>query len=67
MTRIVWAKDRRAMTQGSFDWRFWLWNQWAQIKHVLRVHTFVALEEWDPEADAMQYIGEICWVCEARR
>ena len=40
-----------------------LWNLIGKLKHVLGLHTFIPLEEWDPDDGSMQYIGMVCWHC----
>jgi hypothetical protein len=48
------------------DRRYATWNVWGKVKHLVRWHTYVPLEEWDPATGSMQYIGMICWHCPKR-
>jgi hypothetical protein len=45
------------------DVRYAIWNVWGKIKHVVGLHTYVPLEEWDPNNGSMQYTGMVCWHC----
>jgi len=48
------------------DARYAIWSIVGRIKHLVRWHTYVPLEEWDPEEGSMRYIGEVCWHCSKR-
>jgi len=38
----------------------------ARALHPLGLHTWIPLEQWDTEADTIQFDGYVCWVCERR-
>jgi hypothetical protein len=45
------------------DLRYAVWNLLGRAKHLLGLHTFVILEEWDLQQGSMRVIGMVCWHC----
>lgn len=45
------------------DWRYALWFAKGRLLHLVGLHTWVALEEWDMDQGSMQLIGVSCWHC----
>lgn len=54
---------RRANEVAMTDHRYFLWVSWGKIKHIFGIHTYVPLEEWDPNSGWVRYIGSACWHC----
>lgn len=57
---------RNAAPTRMTDVRYAIWYTAGRVRHLVRWHTFVPLEEWDPEEGSMRYIGMVCWHCPAR-
>lgn len=43
------------------------WIRVSHIKHFFGIHTYIPTERWDKETDSVRYVGECCWLCDARR
>lgn len=46
------------------DWRYAVWNIWGKVKHVMGIHTFVLLEDWDITRGSIRVVGTTCWHCD---
>lgn len=57
------AQSRKARELTLSDRRYAIWLAWGKVKHLVGIHTFVPLEEWDLDAGSMQYVGSVCWHC----
>lgn len=57
------AEARKASELRWGDLRYSVWFVWGRVKHVVGIHTFVPLEEWDLSVGSFQIVGQSCWHC----
>jgi hypothetical protein len=60
------AEYRKGHEVNMSDRKYARWFLWGKVKHLIGLHTFVQLEEWDLDAGSVRFIGMTCWHCQKR-